>query len=630
VLIHILLGVNHHWAWGQISQDEKKRAVQAMGMTAANSLAISFMCLKCGHVQSPELFGLCFSALACCQLCVVAMKSLWWTRRREITVAESTMTICSFIACKVNAPDQDFTTILIQALPLLTTIYFVTERSTQPAEILGTVNVSILAFKLLHMPYLSKPACLLFATDVVTVKEQSRWFGKRASIGAQGARTMSVITNVLTTLFMLLFVLCHTGWRVYMLSMVIVTIRIAFLHKAMDERLAASAEDDDDAHGRELKASLLLSSDEVEASRHGVVQTVNSGLSELGDLYGESSCRSVGDIKSLGKKLFDIMKAKATDLSDAMGSWRMQQYMTMGSCLYSILSMTIFIQGIKADDESEESSVIMSPRNAAISALLLSLLTVLICITSILKDYGFDQLHAIDKNFKMATCLKAMLISLKLIVNFQMPPQTSFLVHFMLISAAWVSLLMQMVLTCKETSNPAIYDILGHKVLSPESIKKIYKVLWLCTKGGLAILLMGASFDQKSVFLIPWSEVEYCFLTPSQASHEKLYLEKSVYVSVAIAVTLASSSVLTNELARMMEDPKQKFTATLSADGARTVVGYICILSSCTLAYTLWQMVSCCFVGIATILSTVGLAGVVWGCLKLSFKLGDTDVTNLL
>jgi len=164
------------------------------------------MCAKNGYFQGPEMFAVCFTVVAACQLCFIALKSLGWTRRRETDVAIAAMTMCSYIACAQNAPDDDFTTTLILILPLLANIILAAPRSTEPAEFLGTLNLTILSIKLLtpgNAVSTTKP-CLLFATGFVTVSEQRRWLQGDAGLGAQGVRTMNVMCIVLTLVFFLL------------------------------------------------------------------------------------------------------------------------------------------------------------------------------------------------------------------------------------------------------------------------------------------------------------------------------------------------------------------------------------------------------------------------------------------
>jgi len=437
---------------------------------------------------------------------------------------------------------------------------------------------------------------------------------------------MNVMCIVLTLVFFLLQKMNNEDWRLYLASLICVILRYFFLRLELERRVVEetshqSEKDAESYHGK-LNMTYVQQSDEVESSRPSVFQTMKSTQSELGSLYCSSHFSSMGDLKSLAKKVFDIMKRKANEFADAMGSWRAQQFMTLGTCLYSMLSMMTYLKNTEFDHARH---VILSPKNAAAVAAILSFLTVLVCTVSLLKDFGFP-VHVVDKNFKMATVLKAVLISLKLLLNFYTPKHTTFLAHFMLVSAAWLSLMMQMMLTFKETSNEAVIPALKAKVNNPERIVKIYKIFWLCTKGGLAVLLIGASFDRKTVTLVPWTELQYCFRSASEIPPATF--EKSLRVSVSLALALAFSSVLTNELARMMEDPVTKFTATPSGDGARTVVGVVFVLSFSAISFAAWEMVSCCYIGIAAATAALAVAGVCACCVILTLELGDQDEEN--
>jgi len=631
VLLHLLLGIRHRWMWEEIPENEIESAKVSTYIVSVNALVAAMMCAKNGYFQGPEMFAVCFTVVAACQLCFIALKSVGWTRRRGTDVAIAAMTMCSYIACAQNAPDNDFTVTLILILPLLANIILAAPRSTEPAEILGTLNLIILSIKLLTASNaVSTMPCLLFATDIVTVSEQRRWLQGDAGLGAQGARTMNVMCIVLTLVCFLLEKMHNQDWRLYLVSLICVVLRLFFLHLDLERRVQSIVEEtshqsekDAESYHEKLNMTYVQHSDEVEASRPGVFQTMKSTQSELGSLYGSSRLSSMGDLKSLAKKVFDIMKRKASEFANAMGSWRAQQFMALGTCLYSMFSMLTYLNITEFDHGRRR--VILSPQNAAAVAAILSFLTVLVCTVSLLKDFGFP-VHVVDKNFKMATVLKAVLISLKLLLNFYTPKHTTFLAHFMLVSAAWLSLMMQMMLTFKETSNEAVIPALKAKVNNPERIVKIYKIFWLCTKGGLAVLLIGASFARKTVTLVPWTELQYCFRSASEIPPATF--EKSLRVSVSLALALAFSSVLTNELARMMEDPVTKFTATPSGDGARTVVGVVFVLSFSAISFAAWEMVSCCYIGIAAATAALAVAGVCACCVILTLELGDQDEVN--
>ena len=116
----------------------------------------------------------------------------------------------------------------------------------------------------------------------------------------------------------------------------------------------------------------------------------------------------------------------------------------------------------------------------------------------------------------------------------------------------------------------------------------MYKLLWVCTKIGLAALLAAVSFGRDALIL------PYRCLTEEMEPFPKEQLDSIIQTQVALQVSvslmLALGSLLTNELAQLAKSGLT-FSASQSADGARAASGFIALITAPALLIAFRQVV---------------------------------------
>merc|ERR1712232_1234808 len=112
----------------------------------------------------------------------------------------------------------------------------------------------------------------------------------------------------------------------------------------------------------------------------------------------------------------------------------------------------------------------------------------------------------------------------------------------LLVSTA-VSISVTMLFTWRKVGGHEVQKRLGTMCKHPAEAAKCYKLMWLCTKGGLTVLLASAIARFGLFGYVPqnWRHGGAYDLT----------VDTSRMVLVVIALTLGLASIVTNELARV-------------------------------------------------------------------------------
>jgi hypothetical protein len=309
------------------------------------------------------------------------------------------------------------------------------------------------------------------------------------------------------------------------------------------------------------------------------------------------------------------VKDAASKVLKAAGSWRNLHATALVSAFTSFFSLMIAGLG---NDLSQEAQIffLSAAATARIGAAIAFALFIIIGLT-LLDDIGYTT-RINDKDFRITVTLKALTVVAKLVVTFS-PPEgaltkasspcgcsgkpywwgdskcftrecwtctsTSDLVyqsqwrvilclrktienswqHNLLIFATTLSLLVTMALTLKTLHGKEVVEQLEKKVLRPTLLRTGYVFTWIGSKAGLFFILLGAGTGPTE--LLPmWHDMQ----TPA--------LDGFTYVLV-IALGLALSALLTNEVARVCENPEKNYAAASSADGLRSVCDLVQVLT---------------------------------------------------
>lgn len=167
-----------------------------------------------------------------------------------------------------------------------------------------------------------------------------------------------------------------------------------------------------------------------------------------------------------------------------------------------------------------------------------------------------------------------------------------------------------MLLTAKNVFSKESQDQLRAKSQRPALAACAYLCVWVIAKGGLGILTIGASISALTVL-------------PSMPFHGVVYpIASSVDRAVSLAVGLSVTTMLTNEIARVTENPKTKRSACYSADGVNALAALTCIVTG---AASFWSfaVAGVGFVaGWALHVATFAVAGVCICCFFLMVAFG--------
>jgi len=514
-----------------------------------------------------------------------------WSRRRSVDVTHAALfafiaiSAITLGACSWIGP-MAIIILVIDSAP----------RSRAPAELLSTVNLCILAsFFFLDSGTTFICASVLLIAEAAAVHEVKSWSDGTEAPSAEGATAVSVLTMVLSFVFSM--VLLVKGGTVseclqYILSFFCIAARLVLLQREQDIRFGSD----------ELRQSFESDKNKglLEAVRH-LERDVVVGNVETND--------------GAAKSFFEKMKKDASLIMEAMGSWHVQMTMALSTSTYSGISMALYLwKAPRSKDNAFEN--MLTDRDAALIALTVSFLLVSTCTMSLLKFYGYP-VPAADRNFKVVTVMKSILITSKLILNFQVPKNTPSLIHDMVFSASWLSLLIQIMLTLKTSLGGEADGALKSKVKKPAKLKMLYVATWLCTKGGLTCLTIGSCYDIKNVL------VQGGFLKSVMMGNETLVSMGLVVIS---SFTLALGSIMTNELSRMMENPTKKFTAALSGDGARALVAVLGITASPVMVVAVILISTGSSFGWALNAALISVIGLFVCYSGLGSQLGNSDV----
>jgi len=156
------------------------------------------------------------------------------------------------------------------------------------------------------------------------------------------------------------------------------------------------------------------------------------------------------------------------------------------------------------------------------------------------------------------------------------PDEKSGLVYATLVAATIVTLLLTVFLTFTNASKPNKQAQLEKKqVMRPKVMTAGYFLIFLSSKVGLASLTIAAT-----------TGAQYLLLT--EQVNGVVVGDLGSFLSVLpILFALAMAGMLTNEFARLTEDPEQQYSAARSADGIRALADPIIVLSSPAL-YFIW------------------------------------------
>eukprot|EP00419_Tripos_fusus_P090663 CAMPEP_0172842744 /NCGR_PEP_ID=MMETSP1075-20121228/30954_1 /TAXON_ID=2916 /ORGANISM="Ceratium fusus, Strain PA161109" /LENGTH=657 /DNA_ID=CAMNT_0013686915 /DNA_START=353 /DNA_END=2326 /DNA_ORIENTATION=+ len=130
--------------------------------------------------------------------------------------------------------------------------------------------------------------------------------------------------------------------------------------------------------------------------------------------------------------------------------------------------------------------------------------------------------------------------------------------YFALVVTTSIAWLVSLLLTFKRACSNTATTQLQSKVARPTCLKLGFYISWIASQGGLLILTTVSVFDELA--LLPVEKIGSVDVDVAQ----------SFAYAVAVSLGLAMAGGLTNEVARVCEDPARVLSAASSADGLRT------------------------------------------------------------
>jgi len=149
------------------------------------------------------------------------------------------------------------------------------------------------------------------------------------------------------------------------------------------------------------------------------------------------------------------------------------------------------------------------------------------------------------------------------------PSQTYGWAHACLVAATICTLLLTLFLTFTNATNAEKQKQLQMKhIARPRSMTFGYFLVFACSKLGLASLTIAAATRAQ------------CLLMTGQVAGLVIGRLDRFMLILPVIFALAMAGMLSNEFARLTEDPKHHFSAARSADGVRALADPIVVLSS--------------------------------------------------
>merc|ERR1719223_2582240 len=146
-----------------------------------------------------------------------------------------------------------------------------------------------------------------------------------------------------------------------------------------------------------------------------------------------------------------------------------------------------------------------------------------------------------------------------------------------LVAVTVCTLLLTLFLTFTNATKPQKQEQLQQKhIARPKSLTFGYFLVFFCSKLGLASLTVSAATGAQ--YLLLSEQVGGIAVTELSSSE----------LTLPIIFASAMAGMLTNEFARLTEDPEKRFSAARSADGIRALADPIIVLSTPSLFFV-WK-----------------------------------------
>jgi len=179
--------------------------------------------------------------------------------------------------------------------------------------------------------------------------------------------------------------------------------------------------------------------------------------------------------------------------------------------------------------------------------------------------------------------------------------------HNALVFTTATSLAVTMMLTLKNVFKKTALDQISKKAERPRIALVAYCTVWVSSKAGLGLLTVGAKLGPSYIL---WSH------TSENGQH--FADARTTQMVLVIAIILGMAAMVSNELARVCEDPKDKFSAAESGSGVQAIAVVIAgIAGGAVLLSVRTYMSHAGKPGICTMCAQLCSLGVFASCLAL-------------